>query len=228
MDLIHQAVAFFLHLVDLFLHLDVYLNQLVVDLGRGIYPLLFLVIFCETGLVVTPILPGDSLLFATGALAAIDGSPINLPLMGFLLFAAAVLGDASNYLIGRRLGPAVFKRPNSRLLNKKHLEHAHQFYEKHGGKTIILARFIPIIRTFAPFVAGIGGMRYRRFAAYNVVGAAIWVPPLLTLGYFLGNLPTVKTNFHIIVVLIILISVAPAAIEFLKSRRQKGNATTPG
>lgn len=223
MEFVHQAVGIFLHLIDLFLHLDVYLNQLVVDVGNWIYPLLFLVIFCETGLVVTPILPGDSLLFAIGALSSIEGSPLNLPLLGVLLVAAAVLGDACNYLIGKHLGPAVFKRKDSWLLNKKHLEQAHAFYERHGGKTIILARFVPIVRTFAPFVAGIGGMKYRRFALYNLAGAALWVPPLLTLGYFMGNIPAVKTNFHIVVVVIVLISVAPGVVEFLRARREGQN-----
>ncbi len=225
MELIQYAIDLLKYLVDLFLHLDVHLNSLVVQVGVWIYVILFLVIFCETGLVVTPILPGDSLLFATGALAAIDNSPINLVLMTALLFIAAVLGDACNYAIGKRVGPKIFKRESSIFLNKKHLEAAHAFYEKHGGKTIIIARFVPIVRTFAPFVAGIGNMGYRRFASYNLVGAFVWVVPLLWLGYALGNLPAVKRNFHYIVVAIIFISVLPAVVEFAKARRARGATT---
>jgi len=220
-------VEFFQHLVDLgmylwdlFVHLDVHLAAMAQTLGPWLYVLLFAVIFCETGLVVTPILPGDSLLFAAGALAALDGSPLNVWLLGLLLFVAAVLGDASNYAIGKRMGPKVFAAEDSWLLNKKHLEHARAFYEKHGGKTIILARFIPIVRTFAPFVAGIGRMPYRRFGMFNVVGAFIWVWPFLLAGFWMGNQPVVKDNFHIIVVAIVIISVIPGVVEFIRAKRQ--------
>src|SRR5947209_13743243 len=168
MELFHDAV-------DLFLHLDTHLNTLAGSLGGWLYIVLFAVIFCETGLVVTPVLPGDSLLFAVGAVIALPGSTLSLPLMLGLLVTAAVLGDAANYWLGYRLGPAVFRSERSWLFNKKHLVRTQQFYEKYGGKTIILARFMPIIRTFAPFVAGIGKMSYRRFFAYNAVGGAAWV-----------------------------------------------------
>jgi membrane-associated protein len=207
------------HLVEIFLHLDKHLNQWAGDLGGGLYGLLFAIVFCETGLVVTPFLPGDSLLFAVGALCAIDGSPISLPLIVVLLFAAAVIGDAVNYAIGRRLGPAVFKSEGSFLLNKKHLLRTQAFYEKHGGKTIVLARFMPIIRTFAPFVAGIGQMRYARFFTFNVAGAGAWVASFTLLGYFFGNVPAVKQNFTLVILAIIVLSVLPGVIEFLRARR---------
>lgn len=220
MELINQFVELCLYLVDLFLHLDVHLGNLVQAVGPWLYLILFLVIFCETGLVVTPILPGDSLLFAVGALAALPDSPINIYLMAFLLFVAAVLGDGVNYSIGHRIGPKIFQRESNWLLNKKHLEHTREFYERHGGKTVILARFIPIVRTFAPFVAGIGRMSYRRFAIFNVTGAAVWVIPFTFGGYLLGNLPAVKDNFHIVVVAIIIVSVMPAVFEFVMARRR--------
>jgi membrane-associated protein len=213
------------HLIDIFLHLDVHLNDWATQLGGGLYGLLFLIVFCETGLVVTPFLPGDSLLFAVGALAAIDGSPLSLPLIIALLFAAAVLGDAVNYAIGRRLGPAVFRSERSWLLNKKHLYRTQGFYEKHGGKTIILARFMPIIRTFAPFVAGIGKMAYSRFLMFNVVGAFAWVASFSTLGYLFGEVPAVKRNFTAVIGVIIVISVMPGVIEYIRARRAA--AATP-
>lgn len=214
------------HFVDIFLHLDKHLNDWAGSLGAGLYGLLFLIVFCETGLVVTPFLPGDSLLFAVGALCAIEGSVISLPLVIALLFAAAVLGDAVNYAIGRRLGPAVFKSEGSVLFNKKHLLRTQAFYEKHGGKTIVLARFMPIIRTFAPFVAGIGDMRYARFFSFNVVGAGAWVASFSLLGYFFGNMPTVKHNFTLVIGAIIVISVLPGVIEFLRSRRAPAEPAT--
>jgi membrane-associated protein len=205
--------------IDIFLHLDKHLNEWAGTLGSGLYGLLFLIVFCETGLVVTPFLPGDSLLFAVGALCAIDGSPISLALVIVLLFAAAVAGDAVNYAIGRRLGPAVFKSEGSWLLNKNHLLRTQGFYEKHGGKTIVIARFMPIIRTFAPFVAGIGQMRYSRFFTYNVAGAGAWVAGFSLLGYFFGNFPVVKRNFTLVIMAIIVISVLPPIIEYLRGRR---------
>lgn len=220
MDIVTQLIDFVRQAIDIFLHLDTHLNDLAIAVGPWLYLVLFLIIFAETGLVVTPFLPGDSLLFAVGALAAIEGSPLNVHLIGALLYVAAVLGDATNYAIGNRIGPRVFTAEKSWLLNRKHLLHAQAFYEKHGGKTIIIARFVPIVRTFAPFVAGIGKMAYPRFASFNLIGAALWIPPFLYGGYWLGNIPAVKRNFHIIVVAIIIISVMPAVFEFLKARRQ--------
>lgn len=218
MDII---VTFVMQVIDIFLHLDVHLAELVVSLGPMLYVLLFIVVFCETGLVVTPFLPGDSLLFAVGALAALPATGLNVWLLGLLLFVAAVLGDATNYAIGKHFGPKIFKSESSRFLNKAHLEKTTAFYNKHGGKTIILARFIPIIRTFAPFVAGIGRMEYRQFGLYNIAGAALWIVPFLGGGFLLGNIPSVKRNFHIIVIAIIVISVLPAVFEFWKTRREK-------
>jgi membrane-associated protein len=208
-------------LVDLFLHLDRHLNDLATDLGPWLYLVLFAVLFCETGLVVTPFLPGDSLLFAVGALAAIDGSPLNLGLLIGLLIVAAVLGDAVNYAMGYYIGPRVFRSDQSWLFNKKHLVRTQQFYDKHGGKTIVLARFIPIIRTFAPFVAGIGKMGYRNFCIFNIAGGVAWVLTFLLGGYLLGNVPTVKHNFHLIILAIIVISVLPVVIEFFLARRRR-------
>ncbi len=222
-----QMIQWVMQFVDLFLHLDRHLNELVILVGPWLYLIVFLIIFCETGLVVMPFLPGDSLLFALGALAAIDGSPLNVGVLAVLLFIAAVLGDATNYAIGYRLGPKVFKTETSRFLNRDHLLKAQHFYEKHGGKTIIIARFIPIIRTFAPFVAGIGKMSYQRFASYNIVGAFCWVVPFLLGGYFLGNLPAIKSNFHIVIVVIIILSVMPAVYEFWKARQSTPKAPNP-
>ena len=206
--------------LDIFLHLDVHLASLTASLGPWMYVVLFLIIFCETGLVVTPFLPGDSLLFAVGALCALDSSGLSLGVMMVLLIVAAILGDAVNYAIGMRFGPAVFKSESSRLLNRKHLLHTQRFYERHGGKTIILARFIPIVRTFAPFVAGIGKMSYARFAMFNVTGALAWVIGFLGLGYAFGNMPVVKKQFHYVILGIIVVSVLPAVIEFLRARRE--------
>jgi len=218
MEIFTQVFAWFTQLVDIILHLDVHLNEWILYFGPGIYALLFAIIFCETGLVVTPFLPGDSLLFALGALAAGDNPSLSLPVLMGSLIVAGILGDATNYAIGRYLGPKVF-REKSWLLNRDHLLRTQAFYEKHGGKTIIMARFIPIIRTFAPFVAGIGNMVYRRFAMFNVVGAVLWVGLFLVAGYFFGNLPAVKRNFHVVIFAIIILSVLPPVIEWLRSRR---------
>ena len=204
--------------LDLFLHLDQHLNAVAGSLGGWLYVVLFLIVFCETGLVVTPFLPGDSLLFAVGALAAADGSPIHVGWVILVLCAAAVLGDATNYAIGRALGPRVFRSQGSRLLNRDHLLHTQRFYERHGGKTIILARFMPIVRTFAPFVAGIGEMEYRRFAAFNVVGGIAWVVLFTLGGYRFADLPVVKQNFHLVILAIIVISILPGVFEFLRAR----------
>lgn len=211
-------------IVDVFLHLDQHLNAWAGQLGPWTYVLLFAILFAETGLVVTPFLPGDSLLFAVGALAATAGSPLHIVSVTALLVVAAILGDAVNYAIGRRLGPRVFRAESSWLLNKKHLLRTQHFYEKHGGKTIFLARFVPIVRTFAPFVAGIGQMQYRRFGLYNVAGGVTWVVLFTGAGYFFGGLPWVKDRFHIVILAIIGISVLPIVWEFarawLEGRRQ--------
>jgi len=217
MELLHQAI-------DVFFHLDSHLNLWAGMLGPWLYLVLFLIIFCETGLVVMPFLPGDSLLFAVGALASVDGSPLHLPVLSILLCGAAVAGDAVNYAIGARVGPRVFSQNDSRLLNQEHVIRTQRFYEKYGGKTIVLARFIPIIRTFAPFVAGIGTMAYPRFALFNVAGGAAWVLSFLLGGYFFGNVPVVKQNFQYVIVGIILISIMPPVLEYLRARRESGAA----
>jgi membrane-associated protein len=213
-------VELILRFWDVMTHLNVYLPSWAGMMGGWLYVLLFVVVFCETGLVVTPFLPGDSLLFAVGALCAVDGSPVSMGLMIPLLIVAAVLGDAVNYAIGARVGPRVFASETSWLLNKRHLLYTQSFYEKYGGKTIIIARFIPIVRTFAPFVAGIGQMRYRRFFIFNVVGAISWVCIFIPLGYWFGNLPFVQKQFHYVILAIIVLSVLPAVIEFWRERRR--------
>lgn len=205
--------------IDIVLHLDKYLQVLVQDYGAWIYLILFVIIFCETGLVVTPFLPGDSLLFVAGALAAAGG--MNVHLMVGLLIVAAILGDAVNYAVGRYFGPKIFHYEGSRILNPRHLEKTHAFYERHGGKTIIIARFIPIIRTYAPFVAGIANMPYPRFAMFNVVGAVVWVTSLSYAGYFFGNIPWVKSNLSLVIVTIIILSILPAIIEVLRQKLSK-------
>ncbi len=214
-------MAFIQFLIDFILHLDSHLNDLVISFGPWMYAILFLIVFCETGLVFTPFLPGDSLLFAVGALAAIEGSPLTLPGLALTFFFAALCGDLTNYTVGKHLGPKLFNSSTSKLLNRRYLDKTQGFYEKHGGKTIIMARFIPIVRTFAPFVAGIGRMAFLRYFTFCVVGAVLWIIPLLSAGYFLGNAPIIKKNFHIVVVLIIAISVAPAFIEWIRSKKSK-------
>jgi membrane-associated protein len=206
--------------VDLFLHLDHHLAEMAATMGPTLYLVLFAVVFAETGLVVTPFLPGDSLLFATGALAALPNTPLNVHLTVLMLWFAAVLGDATNYAVGRTLGPAVFSREDSWWLRREHLNRTRKFYEKHGGKTIILARFVPIVRTFAPFVAGVGQMSYPRFASFNLIGAAAWVVPFVYAGFFFGNLPSVKSNFHVVILAIIVLSVLPAVYEAWKARNE--------
>ncbi|WP_038171637.1 DedA family protein [Verrucomicrobium sp. BvORR106] len=215
MELLKQ----FLHFV---MHLDESLPGFISQHGIWIYGLLFLIIFCETGLVVTPFLPGDSLLFAVGAVAANDAftNSLRLEYVIPLMIVAGVLGDAVNYAIGRRLGPAVFNRENGVLLRKDYLVKAQQFYDKHGGKAIILARFVPIVRTFAPFVAGIGRMKYSSFAYYNILGAVVWVVSLTLAGYFLGTIPIIKKNFEATVILIIFVSLLPIVFEWWKARKE--------
>ena len=211
-------MEFISYLIDLFLHLDKHLSQIIKNYGVWTYLLLFLVIFMETGFVVTPFLPGDSLLFAAGTFASPAlGSSLNIFLLWALLCAAAILGDTINYWIGHFIGPKAFKG-EVRFLKKEYLDRTHDFYEKHGGKTIIIARFIPIIRTFAPFVAGIGAMNYGRFITYNVVGGVAWVTIFTFGGYYFGNLPFVKENFSLVVIAIIFISVVPMVFEFIKQR----------
>jgi len=215
-------------LIDLFLHLDQHLNEVIRDYGIWTYLILFLIIFCETGLVVTPILPGDSLLFAAGAFAALGS--LNIFWLFIILTLAAIIGDTVNYWIGHYIGPKIFHKENVRFLNKKHLQRTHEFYEKYGGKTIIIARFIPIIRTFAPFVAGVGSMTYWRFITYNIVGGVIWVAVCVFAGFFFGNFPIVKRNFSLVILAIIFISVLPVIIEYIRHRlsakRAVADATT--
>jgi membrane-associated protein len=207
-------------------HLDLYLVSWSQSMGGWLYGLLFAVIFCETGLVVTPFLPGDSLLFAIGALCAMGGMNIGLILP--LMLAAAVLGDAANYFIGLTVGPKVFTSQTSKLLNRDHLLRTQAFYERYGGKTIIIARFIPIVRTFAPFVAGIGKMQYRRFFSFNVVGALAWVLLFIPAGYMFGNLEPVRKRFHLVIFAIIALSVLPAVIEYLRERAKLQRAKAAG
>lgn len=203
------------HFADLFLHLDKHLSVLIQHYGVGTYAILFTIVFCETGLVVTPLLPGDSLLFAAGAFAA--AGALDPFWLAALLFIAAVAGDALNYHIGYFIGPKIFQR-ESRWFKREYLERTRGFYERYGGKTIILARFVPIVRTFAPFVAGVGNMSYRRFLAYNAVGGAAWISLFVLGGYFFGNLPMVKHNFTLVIMGIIFVSVLPGVIEYLKHR----------
>lgn len=205
-------------------HLNEHLTAWTQTMGGWLYVLLFAVVFCETGLVVTPFLPGDSLLFAVGAICALEDSPLSILVTIPLLIFAAVLGDAVNYSIGRKIGPKVFTSEKSWLLNKKHLLRTQAFYEKYGGKTIIIARFVPIVRTFAPFVAGIGQMRYRRFFAFNVIGAIAWVIIFVPAGYWFGNLPVVQKQFHYVIVAIIVLSIMPAVVEFIREWRARGRA----
>lgn len=215
-------------LLDFILHIDTHLAEIIRDYGVWTYGVLFLIIFAETGLVVMPLLPGDSLLFAAGALAALPESGLSVHLLAFLLFIAAVIGDSLNYWIGNKIGPAVFRREDSIWLRKKHLEKAHAFFEKYGGRAIILARFVPIVRTFVPFVAGVGSMTYRRFIAFNIIGGFIWIYTFTYLGFFFGNLPVVKKNFGLVIIGIIILSVVPIAIEalkaFLDKRKVSGSA----
>ncbi len=210
--------------IDLILHLDVYLDMLVSNYGAWIYAILFLVIFCETGLVVMPFLPGDSLLFIAGAVAA--GGGMDPVLLGGLLMLAAILGDSTNYVIGRTAGERLFSNPNSKIFRRDYLQKTHDFYDKHGGKTVTLARFLPILRTFAPFVAGIGKMPYPRFFGFSVFGTVIWVGGLVTLGYFFGNVPFIKKNLSLLVVVIILLSLVPMIIGVVRSRFSRTSSET--
>ncbi|TAM45454.1 MAG: DedA family protein [Gammaproteobacteria bacterium] len=205
--------------VDILLHLDRYLGVFLHNYGTWIYLLLFLVVFAETGLVVTPFLPGDSLLFVTGALAATGG--LDVGTLCALLIVAAILGDTVNYWIGDWFGLRLFNDPNARFLRREYLDRTHRFYERHGGKTIVIARFVPIIRTFAPFVAGVGEMTYRKFLMYNVLGALLWVLSFVFAGYYFGNLPFVKKNLTLVILVIIILSIMPGVIEYLRHRRER-------
>ena len=212
MEFLSKVIAFVLHL-------DTHLSALIQQYGLWTYIILFVVIFCETGLVVTPFLPGDSLIFAAGTFAA--RGDLNVVVLFLVLAAAAVLGDTANYWIGKIIGPKVFQKENSRIFKKAYLERTHGFYEKYGAETIIIARFVPIVRTFAPFVAGIGRMSYGKFLSYNVVGGVGWVALFTFGGYFFGNIPFVRKNFSLVIIAIILISLVPAALEIMKHRREK-------
>jgi len=205
-------------IVDLFLHLDQHLSRIISDYGTWTHLILFVIVFCETGLVVTPFLPGDSLLFAAGTFAALGA--LDVRLVVFLLIIAAIIGDTVNYWVGAYIGPRAF-RGDVRFLRKDYLDRTHAFYEKHGGKTIILARFVPIIRTFAPFVAGVGAMSYPKFITYNVVGAVLWVGLFVLGGYYFGNIPVVRRNFTLVILVIIAISVLPVLLEAVRARRSR-------
>jgi len=203
--------------IDIFIHLDLHLIWLIQHFGVWVYLIVFIIVFCETGLVVTPFLPGDSLLFGLGALAAIGD--LNVAWLFVLLSSAAIAGDTVNYFIGKYVGPKVFHQDTNRFLKREYLEKTRRFYEKYGGKTIVIARFVPIIRTFAPFVAGIGAMTYSKFIIYNVLGGIAWVAVFIFGGYYFGNLPIVKNNFTLVIMAIIIISVLPGVIEYFRHRR---------
>lgn len=205
--------------IDIFLHLDVYLAQLVASYGTWVYAILFAVIFCETGLVVMPFLPGDSLLFVAGAVAATGG--MDPYVLAGSLMAAAILGDSTNYFVGRFIGEKLFANPDSKIFRRDYLNRTHAFYERHGGKTVTLARFVPIVRTFAPFVAGVGEMPYLRFLGFSVLGTLLWVGGLVTLGYQFGNVEFIKKNLSLVLIGIVALSFAPAAVQFLRARVAK-------
>ena len=223
-------MSFLSQFVEIVLHLNKYLPQWAHTMGPALYIVLFLVIFCETGLVVTPFLPGDSLLFAVGAVCSMvdvstNTTALDVRIVIPLLLLAAIMGDLTNYTIGRFVGPRVFASETSRLLNKKHLLRTQAFYERHGGKAIIIARFAPILRTFAPFVAGIGQMRFRRFIGYSVTGGSAWITAFILAGYFFGENEIVKRNFHLVIIAIVGISLLPAIIEVLRSRQHTAGPT---
>lgn len=204
-------------LIDFILHLDKHLSAIIQSFGSGTYLLLFLIVFAETGFVVTPFLPGDSLLFAAGAFAALGD--LDIVWVFLVLTGAAIIGDSVNYAIGNFFGPKVFHKENARFLKKEYLDKTHQFYEKYGAKTIVIARFVPIVRTFAPFVAGVGQMSYWTFLTYNILGALLWVTVCVFAGYFFGNIPVVKENFTLVIFVIILISILPAIFEYWRHHK---------
>ena len=208
-------------LIDFILHIDRHLQQLASEYGLWVYGIVFLIVFCETGLVVLPLLPGDSLLFAAGSLASLPDSQLSPHLLFLGLSIAGILGDSLNYWIGKKIGPKVFSSQESRFFKRDYLDKTHAFYLKYGAKTIVIARFIPIIRTFAPFVAGVGEMPYRTFIFYNIIGAVIWVGSFVYAGFYFGQLPFVQTNFNLIILAIIILSIMPPVIEYLKHRFKK-------
>lgn len=211
MDLIH----FF---IDFILHIDKHLDQMIITYGIWVYVILFLIVFCETGLVVTPFLPGDSMLFVAGALAARATNELDVAILCIVLIAAAIIGDSTNFEIGKIFGKKLFSNPNSKIFKQEYLNKTHDFYKKYGGKTIILARFVPIVRTFAPFVAGMGRMHYYYFISYNVIGALAWVLIFTLAGYFVGNVEWVQSNLKLLIVAIILVSIIPAIFEIVKNK----------
>lgn len=213
-------MTYLLEFWSLITHLDVHLAEWSSSMGPWLYVLLFLVVFCETGLVVTPFLPGDSLLFAVGAICAIEEANLQIGLIIPLLIVAAVLGDAVNYAIGKSIGPKIFQSEGSIFFNRRHLDRTQEFYARYGGKTIVIARFVPVVRTFAPFVAGVGRMLYSRFALFNVSGAALWVILFVPAGYLFGNVPAIKRNFHVVIFAIIFLSILPAVFEIWRERRR--------
>lgn len=209
-------------MIDFLIHVDDHLRQMVLAYGVWIYPVLFAIIFAETGLVVTPFLPGDSLLFAAGALAALEPDHLNVWLLVAVLSVAAMAGDSANYWIGRWLSPRIFRGERIRFLNQEHLDRTHGFYEKYGAKTIVLARFVPVVRTFAPFVAGLGTMTYRRFMTFNVAGGILWILVGVLSGFVFGRLPVVQDNFSLVILAIVVVSFLPMLYEFLRHRREIG------
>ena len=215
-------MAAFTFVIDFILHIDRHLQALCAGYGLWVYAILFVIVFCETGLVVTPFLPGDSLLFAVGSMAAIGA--LDLTWVILILIAAAVIGDSVNYTIGHTVGPKVFHQEHGRLLNKEYLLRTHAFYEKHGGKTIVIARFLPIIRTFAPFVAGIGSMAYPRFLFFNVSGGILWVLVFVLAGFWFGNIPAIQNNFSLVILALVLIPGIPATVEFIRMQLARRKA----
>ncbi len=213
-------MEFFHFIIDFILHIDQHLAMLIAEYGTLIYAILFLIIFCETGLVVTPFLPGDSLLFVAGTLASLGTNNVNVHLLVLLLIVAAISGDAVNYMIGRFFGKQLFRNPDSKIFKQVYLDKTHAFYEKHGGKTIFLARFVPIIRTFAPFVAGMGKMRYSYFGMYNIIGGIVWVALFTYAGFFFGGLEYVQKNLEFLIVGIIFVSILPMVFEFIRNRKK--------
>lgn len=225
MELLQVPFSLVMHLFDFILHFDKHLAEILQAYGTLTYFFLFLIIFCETGFVVTPFLPGDSLLFAAGAFAG--AGLMDVGTLWGLLFVAAVAGDSANYWIGRFMGPKVFSRTDSKFLNRKHLDRTQAFYDKHGGKTLILARFAPILRTFAPFVAGIGQMPYRRFLAFSITGGLLWISLFVLGGYFFGNLPAIKQNFKLVILGVIIVSLLPTAIELVRHYLKPAQPSLP-
>ena len=208
---------YIIFLIDFIIHIDVHLSEIVSNYGWQTYLILFIIVFWETGVVIWPFLPGDSLLFAAGSLSALPGNPLEPISLFFLLSVAAILGDTVNYWIGHFIGPKAFSK-DGRFLKKKYLDKTSEFYEKYGARTIVIARFVPIVRTFAPFVAGVGKMHYRRFVAYNIGGAILWTSLFIGAGYFFGNLEIIKNNFSLVILIIIVISIMPMVVEFIRAK----------